>query len=131
MPEPFAIPEDVEDIWRPLTEQETRIAENLLGRASRMVRRRFSTIDARIASGDLDPKDAADVVSAMVKRAMLTADGVTQRTQTGGPFSDTEVFANPMGNLFFTNEDLSALEDSSLSGGRRAFSIDLAPDAGV
>lgn len=65
---------DVEQAWRPLTPQETTRARYLIGRASRMVLRRWPETWDRIALGATDPtapgaldaREVADVVVAMV-----------------------------------------------------------------
>ena len=127
MPDVYASSDDVAIRWRPLTSQEELLASTLVVDASLKVRRRYPATDARIASGDLDEREVVAVVAGMVKRAMMTggAEGVTQRAEGIGPFSGSETYANPLGNLFFTAEDRTVLEDSGAR--RRAFSIDLTP----
>lgn len=126
MAESFAVVEDLEDRWRPLTPAERTRAGVLLGAASRRVRRQFPGTDARIAAGDLDPLEVVDVVAGMVKRVLLAGDteGVTQRSETVGPFGYAQSFGNPMGDLYFTANDLATLSEG---GTRRAFSVDLTP----
>jgi arginine deiminase len=120
----FALVADLEARWRPLTPAERVRAETLLGVASRRVRRKFGTIDARIASGALDPLDVVDVVCDVVKRVLMVGDreAVRQESETTGPFSKSQTYANPMGNLYFTPDDLAIL-----GTGRRAFVVDLTP----
>lgn len=67
---PLAEVADIETIWRTLTSAETDRAGRLIVVASAVVRRRFSDIDRRIASGAVDAVLAAHVVATMVKRAM-------------------------------------------------------------
>jgi len=61
-------------------------------------------------------------VCAMVRRAMTSADreGITQETETTGPFSNSFTYANPGQNLYITKE-----ERELLGQGLRAFHIDL------
>jgi hypothetical protein len=136
--EPFATPSDVSDRWRPLTDAETTRATVLIADASRMIRRRWPDVDARIASpvgtpGHLDADDLTMIVANMVKRAMIggveTGPGVTEQAETVGPFAVTRRFSNPLGNLYLSGEDILALDlpDGAI-GGRRAFVIDLTPD---
>lgn len=124
----YASPEDLEDRWRPLaTAQERRLAATLLAAASRKIRARPWNVDGRIETGELDPESVTDVVCFMVKRAMLPgggAEGVTQESQTAGPYQTSVTYGNPMGNLYFSADDLTVL-----SGGkaRKAFAVDLTP----
>jgi hypothetical protein len=74
MADPFATPEDVAARWRELTGPEEARAEVLLGDASRIVRRRWPDIDARITAGTVDADDVRMIVAGMVKRAMLGPD---------------------------------------------------------
>ena len=126
MAESFAVVEDLEGRWRPLTPAERARAGVLLGAASRRVRRQFPETDARVASGDLDPLEVVDVVAGMVKRVLMGGDteSLTQQSQTAGPFSLSQSFGNPMGDLYFTANDVATLSEG---GARRAFSIDLTP----
>lgn len=106
--DPFATSDDVAARWRPLTSVEQEQADTLVGDASVLLRSRYGDIDARIASGDLDAGAALVVVAGMVRRAMVGAaagDGVTQSSETVGPFSHSQSYANPMGNLFLTAAD--------------------------
>lgn len=66
----LADPNDVAAGWRPLTSDELTRVGALLDRASRMVRALVPTVDARIASGTLDPELVADVVCNMVRRVL-------------------------------------------------------------
>jgi arginine deiminase len=98
--------------------------------ASFRVRRRFPSVDARITAGDLDRMEVAAVVAGMVKRAMLAGDGaVTSQQEIAGPFQRNVQYANPMGNLYFTADDVATLSEGGSS--RRAFSVDLTPPPAV
>lgn len=125
MAEPFATQTDLESRWRPLTTDELPRALTLLGDASRRVRRDYPTVDARIASGELDVADVAEVVSNAVRRAMLVEqDGIDQESETAGPFSVSRRFRNPMGALYFTADETQIL-GGVVSRRRRAFVVDL------
>jgi hypothetical protein len=108
--EPFATSDDVAERWRSLTSEEQDRADALAFDASLLLRARYGDIDARIASGDLNPQAVKVVVAGMVRRAMIgtaAGDGVTQSSETVGPFSHSQSYANPMGNLFINaNDDL-------------------------
>jgi hypothetical protein len=111
MPSDYATVDDLEARWRPLSEAERARAAVLLGDASRHVRRRVPTLDDRLTAGSLDPFDVVAVVAGMVKRVLLAGDveGITQASQTAGPFGEARTFANPMGNLYMTADDVAAL----------------------
>lgn len=76
--------------------------------ASAMLRARYGDLDGMVGAGTLDAGVLTIVVSGMVRRAMIGAaagDGVTQTSETVGPFSHSQTYANPMGNLFLTATD--------------------------
>lgn len=108
--------------WRALTTAEQGVANELLARASRKCRAEVPDLDDRIADGVVEAGLAGDIVCDMVKRAMGSAEaGVTQMSETAGPFSQSVSFSNPSGDLYLTKA-----EKRQLSGSRRAFSIALA-----
>jgi hypothetical protein len=103
MGNPFATADDVAARWRPLSSDEQDRADLLASDASALIRARYADVDARVASGDLDGQTVTIVVAGMVRRAMIgtaAGDGVTQSSETVGPFSHSQSYANPMGNLF-------------------------------
>lgn len=124
MADPYAISDDVAALWRPLTPAEQDQADALAAGASAVLRARYRDIDTRIAVGSLDAATVTFVVAGMVRRAMigLTAgDGVTQTSETVGPFSHSQTYANPMGNLY-----ISPTDDLLIRGYRpRAVSMEL------
>lgn len=127
----FATPSDLQDRWRELDEAEAARAAILLADASRYIRRRFPTTDARIAAGELDADDLKMIVCAMVKRIMLGGDSgdVTEQQETVGPFGVTRRFGNPLGTMYLRDDEAEILEPLA-QGGKRAFVIDLTPDYG-
>lgn len=112
MADPFATYADVEARWRTLSDAERAAADVLAADASGMIRDRWSDVDARIANGALSSESVTRVVAFMVKRAMINADseGLESRSQTAGPFSVSDKYANPTGNLFFSAADLLVFE---------------------
>lgn len=116
----YATVADLEDRWRSLSVEERFRAEVLLADASRRVRARFLTLEARLAAGTLDPMTVVDVVTGMVRRVLMAGDteNVTQQAQAAGPFSLSQSFGNPMGNLYLTAEDVALLRDPSRRGVR-------------
>lgn len=103
MSEPFATAIDLEEVWRPLTTEEEARADALLARASRMIRRRWSNVDDRIASGDLDVEEVSDVVLEMVQVAMTAPlPGAESTNEQAGPFAFGIKYANPNARLYFS-----------------------------
>lgn len=110
MANPFAVPDDVAARWRPLTPNEAFVAETLVADASALIRARFPGIDSQVTSGAIDPDVLTLVVAGMVKRALVSpSDGVASATQTAGPYSQGQTFANPLGNVFLTAADMTLI----------------------
>jgi hypothetical protein len=108
--DPFASPDDVAARWRPLTSDEQVTAVALCEDASAVIRARFPGIDSQIASGALEAGVVTMVAANMVKRAMIApADGVQSQSQTDGPFSMSQTYANPLGNVFLTAAEVTAI----------------------
>jgi hypothetical protein len=108
MADPFASPQDVADRWRPLTEDELPKVSALLRDASVTIRARFPGIDSQVTSGAVDKDAVLAVCSRMVKRAMLApSDGISQTSETVGPYSGSQTYANPLGNIFLTAADIN------------------------
>lgn len=104
--DPFATSDDVANRWRPLTPAEATVADTLVLDASSLIRARFPGIDSQAASGQLDPNVLTMVCAGMVKRALIApAEGVSQSSETVGPYSQSQTFANPMRNVFLTAAD--------------------------
>lgn len=117
MADPFADYSDVEDRWRTLSSTEQDIATTLLEDASDMIRSRWTDVDARILSGSLTVQTLTRITANMVKRAMvnLDSDGLESRSQTAGPFSVSDKFANPLGNLYLSADDVRQLDPDGYS----------------
>lgn len=119
----YATVTQLENGWRVLSTAETAVASELLARASRKCRADIPSLDARIDAEQVEAGLVADVVCDMVRRAMAVAPdmtGVSQVSETQGPFSQSVTFQNPGGDLYLTKA-----ERRLLSGSRRAFSIGL------
>jgi hypothetical protein len=104
---PLAVPSDVEDVWRPLTDAEKPRVLNLIAKASSKLRQKCPfDIDDRIglftSATDpeqldvtaLDPQIVADVVATIVKRFLVNQDGVASQSQGAGPFSKSATYVN-------------------------------------
>lgn len=128
MADMLAQPQDVADRWRPLTGEESRVAVTLLLDASDIVRTRWPDVDSRIAAGTLRQASVVRVVANMVKRAMVASAvagaGVSQMSESVGPFQSALTFANPNGNLYLSAEEVRLFD--GVAAGHRAFSVDLA-----
>lgn len=95
MATPFATPEDVAELWRPLSTQEQAVATARLLLVSALIRARVRTVDERIASGALDPEVVRIIAVDAVRRAMENpTEGVRSRTQTVGPFSESVTYTD-------------------------------------
>jgi hypothetical protein len=118
----FATADDVSARWRSFSDEESELADQLAKDASLRVQALYPTILLRIAAGTVQEEIVRIVVCGMVKRAMLSlgAEGITQLTESGGPYSESRTFANPSGNLYLTAEDKALLSES---GARRVKSV--------
>lgn len=124
-PEPFATPDELAKRWHGLTDEETRSATELLADASDKIRQRVPEAN--------DPKwvaahrrTLARICCAMVKRAMQqdsagVPGGVSQTSETVGPFASSYSWSNPDGNLYLTKEELKDLGVAR----QQAFAIDM------
>lgn len=122
----FATAADLEVRWRPLTAAEALVADARLVDASAVIRLEAPTIDDRIAADEIDAALPRLVACEMVKRSMLsglTGAGVAQTQQTAGPFSQSQTFANPTGNLYLTKQERRLLG----VGNQTAFTINTGP----
>jgi len=128
---PFADSSDVEARWRPLTDQEITQADALAADASALIRARFPGIDSQTDSGQVDPNVLIAVVSGMVKRAMVApADGIAQQSETVGPYSRSQTYANPLGNVFLTQADITLILGYQPAGQSVAFANDTCRTSG-
>ena len=109
MAAPFATADDVAARWRPLTADEDSVATTLCLDASNLLRARFPGIDAQIGQ-QLDQDVVIAVVAGIVKRAMLGGgDGVASQSDSVGPYGQNRTFANPLGNVFLTQADITMI----------------------
>jgi hypothetical protein len=124
--QPFATIEDLQLRWRPLLESEKPKAEVLLMDASDQLRTLFPDLTKRIEKGKTKLGLVKSVVCAMVRRAMNEVDqpyggGVSQFSQSAGPFSESYHFSNPDGDMFIRKSEREKLGYS----GQFIASIDL------
>ena len=125
--EPFATIEDLEAEWRPLSPDEKETAERRIATSSLLIRRLKPSIDDEIADDEVLREVVTFVVCDMVKNSMNTAEvpsGVSQFTNSTGPFSQTMQFTNPGEDLYFKkiHRRLLGLDEES-------FTVDLLGDS--
>lgn len=112
MGEAFAEIGDVAARWRPLTPDEETVAWALLKDASALIRARFPGVESQVDSDVL-----VAVVAGMVKRALVAPNiGVSQESETAGPWSHSQSYANPMGNVFITTAERTLILGQRLKG---------------
>ncbi|MDO5743492.1 MAG: Gp19/Gp15/Gp42 family protein [Micrococcaceae bacterium] len=94
--------EDLEGAWRPLSTAEKPRAVYYLGAASRQIRRRWKTVDQRIADGELGDEDVKDVIIHLVL-PLLDAPPVHNAkswTAGAGPFQHQVTLQSGTRDLF-------------------------------
>lgn len=113
----FATVDDVATRWRTLSESETTRCTALLADASDLIR--TSCPNWQTAS----ETSLRRVTCAAVIRALQSGDmmGVSQTSQTTGPFSEQVTYANPGGDLYLTRA-----EKKTLGGVQRVAQFDMA-----
>ena len=112
---PYATAADLAAYWRPLTDLEQQRAGVLLQAAGDL-------IDEHDGSADFVGTALHWVSLDMVKRAMLTPDGITSQSQGMGDMNVSQTFANPMGNLKLGRDELRRLKGIGPAE-QRAFSL--------
>lgn len=104
-----------------------------IGRAERLVRREYPTLQARLDSGtEPDLQDTIiDVVSAMVTRVFRNPQGLRQTQETTGQFTASMTFAgtNP-GGLYLEPEERDALRPPDAPKTGQAYSVGLSTATG-
>lgn len=116
----FAEVEDVEAVWRPLSDAERVVAQGLINQASVKLRARVPGIDQRAAGSPLAAALAKIAVVNAVKRVLLNPDAARQISQTAGPFSQNVTVDSTLsaGSLYLADDDLRDLVgDSGLAIG--------------
>lgn len=127
--EPFATADWYAENFGPVPEAlDAAQLDQLLARASRTLRAEAGAcgvdLDARIAAGVLERALVADVVCEMAAEAVssLAYVGVSQFSQTAGPYTETHSFRDTAGRLYVGKD---ARRKLGLSG-PRAFGVDTA-----
>ena len=118
--EPFATVDDLEAEWRPLSESEKETARHRLQTASTLIRRMKPNIDEEAENDEVLQEVLTFVVCDMVKASMNATEvpsGVSQFTNSTGPFSQTMQFTNQGEDLYFKkiHRRLLGLDDESFT----------------
>lgn len=108
----FATVDDLAARWHSLSAAESSTATALLEDASDVIR---TTAPGWVRASASTLKRIA---CAMVKRAMVAGDnvGLSQATETTGPFSNSWTFSNPGGDLYLTRSERKALGIGQATG---------------
>ncbi len=113
----FATNTELAKFWRTLTAEEQTRADYLLILASDNLRQIAMNggkdLDQMLADGKIIGNTLKQIVMESVKRAMLTPQNqppVNQMSQTAGPYSESFVFANPAGDIWFKDKELKMLK---------------------
>lgn len=123
----FATTLDLEEVWRALDQEDKAKAERLLAAASRKIRLQCPSW---MQAEEAEPGICKDICCSMVKRAMIADDtnpeGLSQGSQTTGPFADSWSYSNPNGDLYLTSSELADLDGA---GSGRMFTVAMTGDA--
>lgn len=113
----FASIAELAKFWRTLTDDEQARAAYLLELASDNLRQiavnSNRNLDDMLASGKIIENTLKQIVMESVKRAMLTPQNqppVNQMSQTAGPYSESFVFSNPAGDIWFKDSEMKLLK---------------------
>lgn len=115
MTTPFATPDDVADVWEPLTPAQETLAESLIAIASNKLRllgrRRGKDMDAIFASDPLLASAITTAVVNAVKRVLMNPKALRQYSETTGPFSESGTIDSAVssGSLYLDSGDLPDL----------------------
>lgn len=116
MPEAFATIDDIKNLFRALTNEETEKAEALLPVVSDSIRQEAikvgRDIDAMIEDGKVLPNVVKSVTVDVVARALMTStnsEPMTQMSQSALGYSVSGTYLVPGGGLFIKKSELSRL----------------------
>lgn len=109
--EPFAYPDDIEKVWRPLTDEETTLASGLIDQASSKLRALIPNIDSLIYTDELRQVLARAAVVNAVKRVLMNPEALRQISHTTGPYTDSKTLdtAISSGLVYIDSGDLVGL----------------------
>lgn len=111
--EPYATVDDLAAGWRDLDAREAVVAEELLRRAAVQITLAMRSAGVEVYPSDELQAEALRMVScSAVRRAMSVADdlvGVSQYSETAGPYSVTGTLANTSADIWLTDSEREAL----------------------
>ena len=127
MPASLAFPQDVADVWRPLTPDEELRVASLISKASVLLRQKCPWVDARVVTytanptnpAGLDPALVALVVATSVKRFLSNQAGIA--SEGVGGYSIAYALKTDKGfrgEIEILKEDIDKLTVSSLTVAR-------------
>lgn len=111
MAQPLAVADDVVEIFRPLTEQEATNTTAMLRYVSALIRSKVPNLDGRVSAGTLDPDLVVLAAIMPVKRVLMNQEGVRQKSENTGPFSDSFTLDSAIssGLLYVSVDDVAEL----------------------
>lgn len=116
MSEAYATINDIESLWRPLTDAEKTRAESLLPVVSDNLRQeainRGRNLDQMISDGEVLSDVVTSVTVDIVARVLMTAttgEPMTQESQSALGYSWSGTYLVPGGGLFIKNSELQRL----------------------
>lgn len=112
---------DLEARWRPLTSDETIVAQSLLDDAWAVLTVRLPTLDQRVTDEEVAAGTVVAVVTAMVLRVMRNPEGLVQYNRTIDDYSEGGRRADTVadGFLYATPAELALLRPV-VTGSRRS-----------
>lgn len=133
MDNPIVVPDDIENRWRPLTDQEKLNADALTGDAWRMIRSRIGdeTLDEKstdVTNGEYFIDDVVMVIANAVIRVLKNPDGKRQESIDDYAWTRDRVLS--AGVLYITDDEWRVLGVSGAGRGA-AFQIDTTPSDNV
>ena len=125
----WATPQDVLDRWVGSgSPTDTDQISALIADAEAVVLAEFPKIQDRIDADLLPASTVVMVVCRMVSRILRNPEGLTYWQQTTGPFGQARNYGSNGSDLWLTADERKLLSPT-LKG--KAFSVDLAPTAGI
>lgn len=110
----------VEAFWRPLTDDEERVATYLIGRASSIVRDAVPDIDERIVDHRISAETVASVVVDMVLRVLKNPEALRQYTVSTDDSSESKTLDTSIasGELYLSRRQRNMLLGQNYSKSR-------------
>jgi len=122
----FATVEDLEKVWRELSEEEKKRAEELLPMASDYLRQvalnNNIDLDKKVELNDIYAKNVRTITLEIVKRVLTTpkdAPPADSWSQAANPYSETIHFTDPSSNIYLKKSEYQLLGFKSINGGNQ------------